>query len=998
MSKLRKEDLFDSGLFDDVNKGADALIARIESLRSGLEANLKVQRDFISEWKGTDYKALESLLKALKDIESTQIGLLKVGQQLEKVKAEEAKTQQQRIKNTEQEEKLRQQKIKTQQLETKITQQAAREAEKEAKAKAKAIKEAERQNSAYQQGVKRLGELKRQLKELEFAGRTNGKVYKGLREEFDALDKKVRGAEESVKEFQRNVGNYSNSLKEALSQTGLFNNGIGRLVTQLKRLRKEQIEAAKQNGKFGASLKLLAAGLIAVAIAAVVGIKKAIDASKEFGQSMQELSDKIDVYNVITGKGLSIATAVATAKMQGFKVSLKEALDAQADLIKSTNQYRLALSDLSDQLVLIELQEEDLKEISADGTIGFRERNKALSDLLETTRKRAEKEVEIAKLNKRQIEDEVRSAEKVAGAGNASVELKLKLSDVTNELIKAEDALGDLTRKNATTLRQRALDEAKAAIELTRSKKLSANSQAVILEKQLQDEKNQLEERRQIADKLFQVQAANTKEEIKIFKQKTGIYFDENKLLNEQDAIKLKNHLENIKQINEEGKAIGLGQEAIETLAKIVNKYQKDRLANADNIAKLDEEEIKRTQRLMQIQREITLMKEQDRVADQEILLNQTAEKYSELTEKIFEGENVFNRKISQQREIAYQIQVSNAIELFELKDQLLEAEAEANRKNIEDTINDEKIKAAEILKINEKLKIDKDNLLIDQQLKEKELNKKKVEDERKIRNEQIKIISDYIDRSLDAIGDGLQKRNDKINEVFDREIDARGKSLEIQQRLAEKGLNNQLAFEKKKSAELELQRREELERQRKQEEAIQLSQAYLSAFNSRLSNKEEPTQAAMNALRDVVLAKTLSKVVAGAFAEGVENFKGKGTGTSDSNLIWFSNGESVATARATAENPGLVSAMNDGKVSEYFEKVYLPQNAMNLSLPGGFAQNISGSAALIGAVRTEMRRVERAIIEKPVSSTNIDNLGNIIVETVSRGVKKVVVHKRPRI
>ena len=42
---------------------------------------------------------------------------------------------------------------------------------------------------------------------------------------------------------------------------------------------------------------------------------------------------------------------------------------------------------------------------------------------------------------------------------------------------------------------------------------------------------------------------------------------------------------------------------------------------------------------------------------------------------------------------------------------------------------------------------------------------------------------------------------------------------------------------------------------------------------------------------------------VSGAFKDGVVNFKGKGTGTSDSNLVRISHGESVMTAKATA-NP----------------------------------------------------------------------------------------------
>lgn len=49
------------------------------------------------------------------------------------------------------------------------------------------------------------------------------------------------------------------------------------------------------------------------------------------------------------------------------------------------------------------------------------------------------------------------------------------------------------------------------------------------------------------------------------------------------------------------------------------------------------------------------------------------------------------------------------------------------------------------------------------------------------------------------------------------------------------------------------------------------------------------------------------------AFAEGVVNFKGKGTGTSDSNMALISHGESVVTASATQKYAPYLEAMNAG-------------------------------------------------------------------------------------
>lgn len=51
------------------------------------------------------------------------------------------------------------------------------------------------------------------------------------------------------------------------------------------------------------------------------------------------------------------------------------------------------------------------------------------------------------------------------------------------------------------------------------------------------------------------------------------------------------------------------------------------------------------------------------------------------------------------------------------------------------------------------------------------------------------------------------------------------------------------------------------------------------------------------------------------AFKDGVIGFNGKGTGTSDSNIVRISNGESVITAKGTMENREILEEINKGKI-----------------------------------------------------------------------------------
>lgn len=68
----------------------------------------------------------------------------------------------------------------------------------------------------------------------------------------------------------------------------------------------------------------------------------------------------------------------------------------------------------------------------------------------------------------------------------------------------------------------------------------------------------------------------------------------------------------------------------------------------------------------------------------------------------------------------------------------------------------------------------------------------------------------------------------------------------------------------------------------------------------------------------------TAEAAVAGAFKDGVARFKGKGTGTSDSNLVRISHGESVLTAKASADdvNFGFIKFANKtgGNIIDYIK------------------------------------------------------------------------------
>jgi hypothetical protein len=220
-------------------------------------------------------------------------------------------------------------------------------------------------------------------------------------------------------------------------------------------------------------------------------------------------------------------------------------------------------------------------------------------------------------------------------------------------------------------------------------------------------------------------------------------------------------------------------------------------------------------------------------------------------------------------------------------------------------------------------------------------------------------------------------------------EIKKQDEAVQRQQELAAQGLDNTLAYQEKKREELQAKLEREKEAERRREEALQLAGAFLGSYQSRLDNKQNTTQALAGALADTLIAKAISSTIAGAFAGGVEDFQGKGTGTSDSNLIAFSHGESVVTAKATQQYSGLVTAMNKGLVDDYVKQMILPDMDAPMKSNGNSFQ----SAAIVYTLTKELGELKQAIKNKQEIKVNWNAQGERVEEIVKDGMKTVIKH-----
>jgi len=165
-------------------------------------------------------------------------------------------------------------------------------------------------------------------------------------------------------------------------------------------------------------------------------------------------------------------------------------------------------------------------------------------------------------------------------------------------------------------------------IELLRSNKLSANAKVKNLEKQIADERTQLEKRGALIKELNDQNIKVQNEEFAIFQKGVAEKIDVQKLLAIQDEVQLKNFVrKNIASI--EGTAL-------ETeLFKIIKQSQEAQISNEEKLKKLEDDKLKRLLAIKEIEREINILILQDQANDIQKIIDERTSAYEKSTDKI---------------------------------------------------------------------------------------------------------------------------------------------------------------------------------------------------------------------------------------------------------------------------------------------------------------------------------------------------------------------------
>jgi len=338
--------------------------------------------------------------------------------------------------------------------------------------------------------------------------------------------------------------------------------------------------------------------------------------------------------------------------------------------------------------------------------------------------------------------------------------------------------------------------------------------------------------------------------------------------------------LKNKKLTNEQ--IVALELETQQKINEITQNYELER-------QRLEQE---RLQRIKQINKEI------EAISDELTIAN--------IEDTIQKNKNFILVSLNQTKKLLLEIQDIRLKQLMIARDeQLLAAKSEEER-----------------IAILKKFNLEIEKLQRDTNKKLKEVNRQAL-------NELIDIGTKSINEAQNLVNQNFQKNIQNI----DRQLNTLNNAIEKERQLANQGVQTNLDAIEKQVAQLEAKKRAE----EKRNQNAQLALAFVNSVASYA--KIEPKTAVQNAFKDIILAKALAAVIAGAFKEGVENFQGKGTETSDSNLVLISRGESVVTAKGTKQYKGLATAMNEGKVEQWISNNYAGGTNINVDELGNLIE-----------------------------------------------------------
>jgi len=994
---IQSEELIEKGIFTDAKKEAKDLTTAIDVLTLSFSELVKIQKDGLANIKkiggATDAKSLKETQEALNKVTEARKEAVKVDKVLLDSKKKLEAAEKEALKTAEKERKNSDEYIKAQAV------QALVDKARIARLKALAIEQSN-QIGLEQKLLAANTRLRLDRAALTGAEADYQEQLKAINEQLDKNNELIKENSDKQKQQALTVGDYKNQIKEALAET----TGFGTVISKVSGFVNAFEETLRAQKVAQAEATLKTTGDTAAHATNIAAIKAEEAATQKLSLAKRAL-------NAITSPaGLALLAVAALAALAKATYDLNQAVqdsvelstaqtksfltqnDVYIKLTKATIAYRKEIGDLELKLQEINDTAGDQSEIAADETIALGLRKKALEEAATARIKAAEQELDIATRQKEIADLELERAEAnpLVGKGNALQEFRDKQVEAQKKLFDASDKLGDLDRILAQEQRKFTIQEITDEIELIRSKKLGADSAVETLKKQVADETTILTNRRSALAKLEAEQKKAQDEEIALL-TKFGLTKKEiDDLIAETDAVALARELKSFGQA-EKNFRLSVGQ--TEELAKVVLEAQKNKLDRTDAQNKLDEKAIENTKTLLALERSLLENEQKRAILDAEETLKNKEKAEQVAQQAALTNSRLFNRDKEKAALDALEKTEDARNKAYEETAKLENDQFLASKKLIQDEV-DAQVKEKEIgqkeIELLEAEHLDRLNELQDKYLSKRSA---KVDFEKKLEIERTDATLKGINQVTVELEKALDKRNQREAKEADRSISKREQSIEIQQRLAEKGLDNTLAEEKAALNKQEAQRREAEEKAARQQQALQLAQQFNGFLQAALKETPTPTggQAIMSATRNTFLAKGIAEGFMQFAADGNNMIEGSGTTTSDSIPFMLSKKETVIKASENVKHNDAVVDLNAGVFKDnWMKKIDLSKEIE--AQKGAMSYNVAQSLILqqnneLG----KMKGILEQIASKPALSA--DHLGNIIETSYKNKVKHSTKH-----
>lgn len=953
--KVTRQDVFDNNIFTSVIKEAKEFDEVLQKIIKDQKENLSVSKQYIQTFSGGSYAELKKFNSTLEQTGTT----IKTLDKLEK----ERINLKQKIISLQTDEGKQNEALKIQLQEQR-----------------KAIKEQQRDRlglvSLYQKESVRLNDLRKKYKDVALAQGENSKEAKKLRNEVTQLDSKLKRVDASVGQFQRNVGNYTSAMKgfgsvlrSTLSAFGLvggvylFANAIKNAFGLVRDFQKENAVLAGVLGTTRENTKALttdARRLGSITAKTASEVTQLQIAYARLGFTQSEILDLTE--STIDGSIAMNSELDATANLVGAVIRTFDDLNTTDApqvidiLTASTQRSALSFEKLETALPIV---------AGAANTAGI-----PLTKLTALLGKLSDSGIDASSSATALRNIFIESA----AQGLSYEEILDKIANSTDKLTASNDEFGKRAAVSATILAK----NIKATNELDEA----LNNVAGTAKRTAEEQLNTLDGKIQLLTSAYEgfiLSLENGEGTIsKVINGAIQLFTDLLTTLTSLNTTSKEFAEQKEGGITAEIKGIVAGaKDSGEAVALLNEEIQKT------------QQELRKTQQVLDEEKSIFDFLSPTELAKTKGLEAsvETYRKKLELLRKAAEDPDSFKDPKTKTppgtggggggSDSATGIPITKQeIELLKTKEEIAKDYREEIKLTIEalqkvGAITDNSKQIEEQYQKSLKKRYEETKKAEEDASKAQQ---KRHEDNIAQRKEQIEYLKSVTSTTIEE----LNKRTEAQRESLDREISQREQNIQTQQRLAENGLANTLAFEQQAKAAAEIERDRLAEKQQRREKTL----AYFNLLASYAENN--PDTAAAKALTQIAIAETVSAF----FAEGTEKVG------DDNTLKWRNTGKDDYVV-AVDKNERIISAKQNELIGNISNKelAELAYNYRTGKLTHTFINNN-------GEVVSELRNLNQQFSRNQGYSVDWDSHDNRVERIVKNGMTRTIRHikSRPRI